>query len=169
MATANITIDYHARYSDGYSCKVIYDPTERTTYLATEDGGRMNVPYYVNGAEFVEFYFTGPSGISTQYAWTLRSQMDQLLSRPAKPAEPPTPTVDLQPGVLHIEPRQPGQSSFRQLQEARATHINAERKQREQARAEAQHVTVEPAKAEAARQINNEFAAVRNRHGIRNQ
>src|SRR5258708_29551371 len=32
---------------------------------------------------------------------------------------------------LHIEPRQPGQSSFRQLQEARAAHINAERKERE--------------------------------------
>lgn len=59
---------------------------------------------------------------------------------------------------LHIEPRVPGQSSFRQLQEARASHINAETKAREEARARVQQTSVNPAKVEAARQINNEFA-----------
>ena len=70
---------------------------------------------------------------------------------------------------LHIEPRQPGQSSFRQLQEARAAHINGERKAREEARARAQDIPVNPAKVEAARHINNEYAALKNRHGINNQ
>jgi len=69
---------------------------------------------------------------------------------------------------LHIEPRQPGQSSFRQLPEARAAHINQERKAREEARARAQEISVNPTKVEAARQINNGYAALRNRHG-RNQ
>jgi len=70
---------------------------------------------------------------------------------------------------LHIEPRQPGQSSFRQLQEARAAHINQERKAREEARARAQEISVNPTKVEAARQINNQYGALRNRHGIKNQ
>ena len=78
--------------------------------------------------------------------------------------EDPEPVDDR----LHIEPRQPGQSSFRQLQEARAAHINAERKERELARAEAQNVLPDPAKVEAARQINNQYGALRNRHGIKN-
>jgi hypothetical protein len=115
-----------------------------------------------------EFYFTGgPSGMSVQYAWKLRAHMDQLLSIPVKPAEPPAPKVE--DSRLHVEPRTPGQSSFRQLQEARAAHINQERKAREEARARAQDVPVDTANVQAARQINNEYAALRNRHGIKNQ
>ncbi len=45
----NTTVEYHARYSDGYSYQVLYDPAERKTYLATDGGGRMDVPYYMNG------------------------------------------------------------------------------------------------------------------------
>ena len=66
---------------------------------------------------------------------------------------------------LHIEPRQPGQSSFRQLQEARAAHINAERKAREEARARAQENLVNPAKVQQARQINEEFAKLKRPNG----
>lgn len=70
---------------------------------------------------------------------------------------------------LHIEPRQPGQSSFRQLQEARASHINQERKAREEARAHMQNVLPDPAKVQAARELNNQYGALKNRHGIKNQ
>jgi hypothetical protein len=66
---------------------------------------------------------------------------------------------------LHIEPRQPGQSSFRQLQEARATHINQERKEREEARARAQQTVVNPAKIAQARSINEEFARMKRPNG----
>lgn len=161
----DIIIQYHARYSDGYSYKVVYDPTDKKTYLATEDGGRMPVLYHVNGATFVEFYFTGGSGISTAYAFTLRNQMDQLLSRPARSAAPAA--LPVEDSRLHIEPKLGTESSFLQLQRANATRINEERRNREAARAEAQQVNVDPAKVAAARQINNEYAALRNRHGIK--
>jgi hypothetical protein len=160
----NTIIEYHARYSDGYAYKVVYDPAERKTYLATEDGGRMDVPYYINGAEFVEFYFTGrSSGMSVQYAWKIRAQMDQLLSIPVKPAEPPAPKVE--DSRLHVEPRQPGQSSFRQLQEANLARVNAERKQREQARAEVQRVAADPNKISSARDLNNQLAQAKRPRG----
>jgi hypothetical protein len=66
---------------------------------------------------------------------------------------------------LHIEPRQPGQSSFRQLQEARAAHIDAERKQREQARLEIQNVPPDAAKVAQARSVNEQFARLKRPNG----
>ena len=70
---------------------------------------------------------------------------------------------------LHVEPRQPGQSSFRQLQEARAAHVDQERKARGEARAHVQNVLPDPAKVAQARDLNNQYAALKNRHGIKNQ
>lgn len=70
---------------------------------------------------------------------------------------------------LHVEPRLPGQSSFRQLQEARASHVDQERKARVEARSRAQQAVVNPAKIEQARDVNNQYAALRNRHPIKNQ
>jgi hypothetical protein len=87
---------------------------------------------------------------------------------PQKPADPPQINTQPTDSRLHVEPRQPGQSSFRQLQEARATQINEERKAREEARARAQQTSVNPAKVAEARDLNNQYAAVRNRHGIKN-
>ncbi|SRR6266481_3110771 len=57
---------------------------------------------------------------------------------------------------LHVEPRQPGQSSFRQLQEANAVRVNAESKQRELARTETQNAaaqSVDPSARELIRQL----------------
>lgn len=88
---------------------------------------------------------------------------------PQKPAEPPQVNTEPTDSRLHIEPRQPGQSSFRQLQEARAAQVNQERKQRELGRAEAQKVAPDPNKIQQARRINQEFASLRNRHGLKNQ
>jgi hypothetical protein len=70
---------------------------------------------------------------------------------------------------LHLPERIGTESSFQQLQRANVARINAERKHREQARAEAQDTFVNPAKIAEARSINAEFAALRNRHAIKNQ
>lgn len=59
---------------------------------------------------------------------------------------------------LHIEPRIPGQSSFRQLQEARAASIDAERKHRQKARTEIQQVAPDP-KTQARERAAKEHAA----------
>ena len=69
---------------------------------------------------------------------------------------------------LHIEPRQPGQSSFRQLQEARAAQVDQERKARVESRARAQQTFVNPANVQQARDLNNQYAALKNRHGANN-
>jgi len=37
-----MNIEYHAKYSDGYSYTVIYDPDDRKTYLACQGGGHSN-------------------------------------------------------------------------------------------------------------------------------
>ena len=96
----NTTVEYHARYSDGRSYQVIYDPAQRKTHLATEDGGRMDVPYYINGATFQEYYFTGPPGISVQYAWKLRAQMD--VAESAKASFVYSPAVYVHGGSLEL-------------------------------------------------------------------
>src|SRR5260370_5425340 len=110
-----MTVDYNARYSDGYAYKVIYDPTERKTYLATSDGVRMDVPFYLNSAHFVEFYFTGFNGMMGKDAWAARAQMDRLLTAPTKPAEPPK--IEPEDTRLHVEAL-PGGNSFAALQVA---------------------------------------------------
>jgi hypothetical protein len=71
---------------------------------------------------------------------------------------------------LYLPERIGTESSFQQLQRAYAEkEIVAQRKHREAARVQAQETFTNPAKVEAARHINNEFAALRNRHGIKNQ
>src|SRR6266481_9919916 len=137
-----MTVDYNARYSDGYAYKVIYDPTERKTYLATSEGGRMDVPFYLNGAHFIEFYFTGFAGMMGKDAWAERAKMDRLLTAPAKPAEPPkTKPEDTR---LHVE-RRPGESNLAALQRAYGEkEITAQCKARQQARNQAQSATVDP-------------------------
>lgn len=70
---------------------------------------------------------------------------------------------------LHIEPRIPGQSSFRQLQEARAAQVDQERKARVEGRSRSQQPLINPAKVAQARDLNNQYAALKNRHGIKNQ
>jgi len=159
-----MTVDYNARYSDGYAYKVIYDPTERKTYLATSEGGRMDVPFYLNGAHFIEFYFTGFAGMMGKDAWAERAKMDRLLTAPAKPAEPPkTKPEDTR---LHVE-RRPGESNLAALQRAYGEkEITAQCKARQQARNQAQSATVDPRtaqQAQQARQERNEIAALKRR------
>ena len=69
---------------------------------------------------------------------------------------------------LHLPDRIGTESSFQQLQRANAARINEERKNRELARAEAQSFQPNPAKVALAREINGQYAAQKNRHGINN-
>jgi hypothetical protein len=92
-----------------------------------------------------------------------------MLPWPTKPANPPQVNTQPTDSRLHVEPRQPGQSSFRQLQEARAAQIDQERKARVEGRARAQQTVANPAKVAEARGINQGYASIRNRHGIKNQ
>ena len=69
---------------------------------------------------------------------------------------------------LHLPERIGTESSFQQLQRANAARINAERRNRELARAEAQSFQPDPAKVARAREINEQYGALRNRHGIKN-
>jgi len=155
-------IQYNARYSDGHAYKVIYDPTERKTYLATSDGGHMDVPFYLNGAQFVEFYFTGFNGMMAKDAWAVRAQMDRLLTAP-KPAEPPK----TEPGDsrLHLGERLSNENPLQRLQRGYAEQeVAAQRKARQQARNQAQSATVDPRKIEQARNANNYIAALKKPH-----
>jgi hypothetical protein len=71
---------------------------------------------------------------------------------------------------LHLPERIGTENSFQQLQRAYVQQeIVGQRKQRQEARTLAQQSSVNPAKVEAARQINAEYASLRNRHGIKNQ
>ena len=152
-------IQYNARYSDGAAYKVIYDPADRKTYLATTDGRRMEVPFYLNGASFGEFYFTGFAGMMGKDAWAERAKMDRLLTPPVKPANPPEPQVqDLR---LHVE-RLPGESAFAALQRAYAEQrLAIDRKSREEARMKIQdNISVDAAKVAAVRDANNRSAAI---------
>jgi hypothetical protein len=70
---------------------------------------------------------------------------------------------------LHIS-RMPGESSFAAMQRAYAEReIVEQRKQRQAARAEIQNALPDPAKIQQARDLNNQYGALRNRHGIKNQ
>jgi len=148
------TVQYHARYSDGVAYKVTYDPTERKTYLATSDGDRLDVPFYLNGAHFIEFYFTGFTGMMSKDVWAARATMDRSLTPPTMPSETPRPT---EPDTrFHVEPL-PGESRFSALQRAFAEQrIAAERKARQQARNQAQSAPVDPRTAQKALQARDE-------------
>lgn len=80
--------------------------------------------------------------------------------------EEPEP-VDLR---LHLPEKIGTESSFQQLQRAYVEkEVIAQRQHRQAARASAQQTFINPAKIEAARQINNQYAALKNRHGLKNQ
>jgi hypothetical protein len=81
--------------------------------------------------------------------------------------EEPEP-VDLR---LHLPERIGTESSFQQLQRAYVEkEIIAQRKHRQAARTEIQNVSPpDPAQVAAARRINQEYGALKNRHGLKNR
>src|SRR5713226_5850547 len=102
------TITYHALYADGATYRVMYDTSERKTYLATVEGGFMSVPYLVNGAEFVQYDFQynpqpGLRGCDVGENMRMFHASLSLLTPPAKPAASPTPISQEPDSRLHVE------------------------------------------------------------------
>lgn len=126
----------YALYSDGATYRVLYDPADRKTYLATTTGGRTDVPYTENGAAFVRFDFSyvPEKGLRATDVYDYRAKFRRLLALltpPAKPADyvPPGPDSAESATRLHVE----GQG-FRALQYAGARATAAYQKQRGQQR-----------------------------------
>ena len=105
----------HALYSDGACYIVLYDATDRKTYLQTTSGGRMDVPSILNGATFVsyDFSYTPPQGLRPVDVCENLGRLNRflaLLTPPPQPAAPPQTEPDTR---LHVNGR-----GFRAIQEA---------------------------------------------------
>ena len=152
----------YALYSDGATYRVLYDAAERKTYLATTTGGKVEVPYTVNGASFIRFDFSyvPEKGLRHTDIYDNRARFRKaisLLTPPAKPADyvpPPTPATE-DNMRLHVE----GQG-FRALQEAVAKERLRNEAERASARREALAAAnpTDPQKTQKARDINNALA-----------
>ena len=151
-----------AEYSDAKSYHVLYDKSDGKTYLATTDGKRMTVPFFLNGASFVRYALGGS-------VRNLRScdafELLCMLTPPQPPTHPaPIPAPTAEDTRLHLEPRTSGQSSFGQLQSAAAKVEAQARAERERARVEAQ-TPVDPHQVRRTRDLNNQFAELRKPRG----
>lgn len=120
-----MSVTFHAIYSDGATYRVVYDPKERKTYLRTTDGGFMDVPSLVNGAEFIryDFDYTPPKGLRPcDWADNTRRLHAHLalFVAPQKPATEsataPTQQILQTEHTVHLEERLPGESRLGQLQ-----------------------------------------------------
>ncbi len=161
MTQTNVT--FHAQYSDGATYRVIYDASERKTYLATVEGGFMDVPRFVNGAEFVrfDFQYVPPKslrGCDWAQNVTRLHEFLALLTPPARPAAPQTPQTQPEDFRLHLEA---DSDPFRALQATGAKGEAEYRASRQQARREMLDTLnqPDPRKIQDARRINSERAA----------
>ena len=153
---------YHAVYRDGATYAVVYDAKEHKTYLATTDGRRMPVPYYLGTAEFVRYGFdyVPPKGLRGCDWWTNVNLLHAhlaLLTPPAKRTSP-TPIPESREDLrVHVET---GGDWFRVLQEAGAKATTQFRNSRQGARQQALQELNQPhtARARAERRLNEEHA-----------
>ncbi len=162
---------YHAQYSDGAMYGVVYDTSERKTYLRTTEGGFMDVPRFVNGAEFVAYAFdyTPPKGLRGCDWGDNVNRLHQylsLLTPPAKPAAPPVPQTPTDPEDfrLHLEA---DSDPFRALQATGAKGEAQYRGECHRARQQALQTLNEPDahKIQDARRIQAEYAALKRPRG----
>jgi len=164
------TVTFHALYSDGATYRVMYDASERQTYLATVEGGFMSVPRFVNGAEFVHYDFNyqpqpGLRGCDVGDNMRRLHASLSLLMPPAKPTVLPTPIQQPEDFRLHIEP---DTNSFRALQAAGARGEQEYREDRQRARQQAlqtmnQPTTTQVRKTQAARAAASDALHARQR------
>src|SRR5258708_17199510 len=103
-----MSVTFHALYSDGATYRVMYDPNECKTYLGTIEGGFMDVPYLVNGAQFVRYDFQynpqpGLRGCDVGENMRRFHASLSLLTPPVRPAAP-LPTSQPEDFRLHVEP-----------------------------------------------------------------
>jgi hypothetical protein len=147
-----------------WSCPVT--KTEQGFMLATAHGARP-IDFYLPEPDaaggflaFHDYRLDGaPNGLRGCDFTQLVDQMYKALPWPHKPMTAPTPTYVEPDGRLHIEPRQQGESSFRQLQRANAARIEEERQNRLQARTEVQNVAAnrDVADVAAAQELNSQI------------
>jgi hypothetical protein len=163
------SVTYHAQYSDGTIYAVLYDASNRKTYLKTTEGGFMDVPFYVNGASFVRFDFNyvPQSGLRACDVFHNLARLHKhigLLTPPTKPAEPPPITHTEKDPKIHVES---GGDSFTRLQEAGARATAEYETNRERARQQALQTMNErdERKSQEVRRINNEWAAIKRPRG----
>jgi hypothetical protein len=164
-----LSVTFHALYSDGGTYRVMYDASERKTYLATTDGGFMDVPFHLNGASFVryDFHYVPQPRLR---ACDVCENIDRLnaslalLTPPQKPADAPIPIQQPEDYRLHVEA---GGDSFRALQTAGAKAEMEYRANRQRARQQAMQEMNEPdvQKIQAARQYAAEVLAARKPRG----
>ena len=134
--------------------------------LATQDGPKP-ISYYITGADLAGGYATfhtyridGMPNLRGCDVIALIDRMNQTLPHPQRPVDPPKQT-EPEDTRIHLEQRQPGQSSFAQLKEAahRAGELARaarERERREMLEKANQH---DPRKVQQARNTNNYLAA----------
>jgi len=134
-----MSVSFFAEYSDGSRYQVVYDPSERKTYLRTTSDNKMDVPYQVNGASFVRFDFLyqpqpGLRGCDVGDNLNRLHANLALLTPPTRPAAPTIPQTPVQEDLrLHIEP---DSDPFRALQQAGARATTEYRDSRQRARQE---------------------------------
>jgi len=165
-----MSASFFAEYSDGSRYQVVYDPGERKTYLRTTSGNKMDVPRFVNGAEFVAYAFdyTPQPGLRgcdwAQNINRLHAHL-ALLTPPAKPAAP-SPIQQSQPEDfrLHLEA---DSDPFRALQATGAKGEAQYRGECHRARQQALQTLNEPDahKIQDARRIQTEYAALKRPRG----
>lgn len=152
----------YALYSDGATYRVLYDPSERKTHLATTTGEKMEVPYTVNGASFVRFDFSyvPVKGLRATDIYDNRARFHKaisLLTPPTKPTDYVPPAWSESDTRLHVEQ---GGDSFRALQSAGAQAEAAYRANRNRERRQMQETLSEPnaRKTQEARRVATEIA-----------
>ncbi len=160
-----MSVTFFAQYSDGSHYQVVYESTERKTFLRSTGGGLMTVPCLVNGAEFVRYDFDyippkGLRGCDWAQNVTRLHEFLALLTPPARPAAPQTLISQTQPEDfrLHLEA---DSDPFRALQATGAKGEAEYRASRQQARREMLDTLnqPDPHKIQDARRINSERAA----------
>jgi len=131
--------------------------------------GDRDIEFYLMSAEnsvieFVEYRLAdAPKGIRPiDYYQVLKAWLVQL-PLPQKPADPPSVQIDPDDSRIHVEPREPGQSSFKQLKDAanRAGAVARAARERERREMLEKANQRDPRKVQQARNINNLIAGQR--------
>jgi hypothetical protein len=133
--------------------------------IQTEEHGPRNIEYYlqektaVGGVlEFVDYEIYSEQNLRPADIISFINSVRATLPWPVKPADPPR--TEPEDTRLHIEPRQPGESSFSKLKEAGNKAAARYRANRERERQQAQQ-EMQPSSQQIAqvRNINNYLAA----------
>jgi hypothetical protein len=159
---------YQDQAGNRYSCPVVRN-TENLWKLSTGHGLR-DLDYYMAGSdavggliEFVDYEIYPQQNLRPADYIPFINRVRATLPWPQKPAEPPKLQTKPEDTRIHIEPRQPGQSSFTQLKEAanRAGEVARAARDRERREMLEKANQRDPRKVQQARHVNNLIAGQR--------